>query len=304
MRELAINQDIKGLVPKESISPFFLAYSLLSMETELLQMVEAAGHGTGRLDTESLKDLSIWLPERKFQDVVVDILSTWDTAIEKTEKISEKRSECLNSLITCFYATNDRAGIVFPFGHFLKESTIPGSSGARANKLTVKLYGKGVVPKETKRIGSDNTKYFVRRSGQLIFSKLDFLNGAFGIIPPELDGYESTLDLPAFDISSEIDPGWLIGYLTRPHYYTRQVGLARGQRKARRVHPSDFLASQICVPPLTHQRKIAEALTAAKMELEVTGQILKSLRLQKRGLMQKLITGQWQLPADLPEVTK
>ena len=85
------------------------------------------------------------------------------------------------------------------FRDFLNESRLAGTSGGVAQKLTVRLYGKGVVAKANDRGGSAATKYFKRREGQLIFSKLDFLNGAFGLVPPELDGYESTLDLPCFD---------------------------------------------------------------------------------------------------------
>ena len=91
-------------------------------------------------------------------------------------------------------------------GDFLTESRLAGSDGATARKLTVKLWGKGVHEKQEKIQGSENTKYFRRKAGQLIYSKLDFLNGAFGIIPNELDGLESTLDLPCFDFSEGLNP--------------------------------------------------------------------------------------------------
>ena len=63
------------------------------------------------------------------------------------------------------------------------ESRIRGSTGLDAIKITVKLYCKGVFAKDDKRVGSENTNYFKRKSGQFIYSKLDFLNGAFGIVP-------------------------------------------------------------------------------------------------------------------------
>ena len=84
------------------------------------------------------------------------------------------------------------------------ESRIKGSNGKEARKITVKLWGKGVFEKTNKRVGSENTKYYKRKSGQFLYSKLDFLNCAFGIIPLDLDGLESTVDLPCFDISDGI----------------------------------------------------------------------------------------------------
>ena len=103
---------------------------------------------------------------------------------------------------------------------FLTESRISGTDGAQAKKLTVKLYGKGVIPKSESRAGSESTKYFRRKAGQFIYSKLDFLNGAFGIIPDELDGYESTLDLPAFDFNESVDPDWFLSFVIREEFYS------------------------------------------------------------------------------------
>ena len=74
-------------------------------------------------------------------------------------------------------------------GEFLEESRIKGSKGDTAKKLTVKLWGNGVFEKQETLKGSENTQYFRRKSGQFIYSKLDFLNQAFGIIPNHLDNY-------------------------------------------------------------------------------------------------------------------
>ena len=43
-------------------------------------------------------------------------------------------------------------------------------------KLTVKLWGKGVVPKNEIYQGSEATKYYIRKAGQFIYGKLDFLH--------------------------------------------------------------------------------------------------------------------------------
>lgn len=76
---------------------------------------------------------------------------------------------------------------------FLTESRILGNKGDVARKITVKLWGKGVYEKNETIEGSINTQYYRRKSGQFIYSKLDFLNQAFGVIPDHLNGYESTV---------------------------------------------------------------------------------------------------------------
>lgn len=138
---------------------------------------------------------------------------------------------------------------------YLTESRISGDTGLTAKKITVKLWGKGVIKKEEKYAGSSNTQYFIRKAGQFIYSKLDFQNQAFGIIPNELDGYQSTLDLPSFDIQN-IDPKFLLEYVMRREFYEYQGLIANGSRKAKRIHPEDFLVMPVRIPSLEEQQAI------------------------------------------------
>ncbi len=257
-----------------------------------------------KLNKETLNKLPILLPPLPEQKAIADLLSTWDDAITTTEKLilaKEKRLDALQNNLMRFNPRASHSPRSVKFGSFLTESRISGTDGAVARKLTVKLYGKGVIAKDEKRIGSATTKYYTRRKGQLIYSKLDFLNGAFGLIPEDLDGYESTLDLPAFDISNDVSKEWLLYYLTRPAYYSRQIGLAKGQRKARRVSPDELLNSKIPLPDLATQHKISDALSDADREINLLKQLAERYREQKRGLMQKMLSGAWRVK---PEVVK
>ena len=177
----------------------------------------------------------------------------------------------------------------------LVESNILGSTGDIAKKITVKLWNKGVVEKKEVHIGSENTKYFRRKAGQFIYSKLDFLNCAFGIIPKELNGYESTLDLPTFDING-IEPFYLLSQVTQRRFYERWgVMAANGGRKARRISPEDFLAFPITFPCPEEQTKIAEILTTQDKVIELKEKRLAEKQRQKKYLMQQLLTGKKRL---------
>ena len=138
------------------------------------------------------------------------------------------------------------------YSDYLIESNIPGHDGSEANKLTVKLWGKGVVEKETVTAGSNATKYYIRHTGQLMYGKLDFLHAAFGLVPPELDGYESTADSPAFDILPSADPNFILMTCLSEHTYLYQGNLADGSRKAKRVHVPTFLDG--CARSLAQKR--------------------------------------------------
>jgi type I restriction enzyme S subunit len=173
----------------------------------------------------------------------------------------------------------------------LTESQIEGTNGLTAEKITVKLWGKGVFRKIDRNPGSKNTNYFLRKAGQLIYSKLDFLNCAFGIIPPELDNLESTLDLPTFDIHNGADPVFLLERIKLRNFYENFGSRANGSRIARRIHPKMFLSFKVNLPPFQEQTAIAKILITADKELTLLQTQLTELKEQKRGLMQRLLTG-------------
>ena len=173
-------------------------------------------------------------------------------------------------------------------GDFLSESRLPGNKGNVAKKITVKLWGNGVFEKNEAIQGSINTQYFRRKSGQFIYSKLDFLNQAFGIIPPSLDNFESTVDLPCFDFADGLNSVFLLEYVKRRGFYERLGETADGSRKARRIHAETFLSFPIVLPTLPEQQKIAECLSSVDELIVAQGRKVDSLKTHKKGLMQQL----------------
>lgn len=176
-------------------------------------------------------------------------------------------------------------------GSLLKESRVAGSDGAVAKKITIRLHAKGAVAKLEKRPGSVKTKYYRRFAGQLIYSKLDFLNGAVAILPPELDGRESTADLPAFDLSPKVDPRWLIEFIGRPSFYRQQFGLARGSRGALRLRQKEFLGIKILVPPLAEQQGIVKVLERFDRASAAAQEVQARTEKVRRQMLSALIMG-------------
>ena len=173
-------------------------------------------------------------------------------------------------------------------GEFLEESRVLGNKGDIARKITVKLWGKGVYEKNETIEGSINTQYYYRKAGQFIYSKLDFLNQAFGIIPDYLDGYESTVDLPCFDIKENLHPIFLLEYVKQKGFYEKQGEAADGSRKAKRIHADIFLSFPIFTPVKEEQQKIADCLSSIDDLITAQTQKLAALKAHKKGLMQQL----------------
>ena len=173
-------------------------------------------------------------------------------------------------------------------GQYLTESRVKGGKGDVAKKLTVKLWGNGVYEKQEAVKGSANTQYYRRKAGQFIYSKLDFLNQAFGIIPEHLDNYESTVDLPCFDASDELDVRFLLEYVQRKDFYKKYGEIADGGRKAKRIQVETFLDFPIFLPKPREQKKIADCLSSLDALIAAQADKVDALKTHKKGLMQQL----------------
>lgn len=172
---------------------------------------------------------------------------------------------------------------------FLKESKIKGSNGSHAKKLTVKLWGKGVVPKKETFKGSDNTQYYKRKAGQLMYGKLDFLNCAFGIVPDSLNNYESTIDSPSFDFING-DSKFLLERIKLKSFYKKFGDIANGSRKAKRINQDTFLSLPVFAPKYNEQLRIGEFFSKLDRQIELQEQKLELLQQQKKGYMQKIFS--------------
>ncbi|HGF7685236.1 restriction endonuclease subunit S [Enterococcus faecium] len=184
-------------------------------------------------------------------------------------------------------------------GDFLKESKIKGTDGSIAKKLTVKLWRKGVIAKEEIYSGSSATQYYIRKAGQFMYGKLDFLNQAFGIVPPELDGYESTLDSPAFDIGKNMNAIFLLEYISLVRFYKYQGTIANGSRKAKRIHVDTFLEMPLLVPSFKEQQKIGTFFKQLDDTIALHQRKLDLLKQTKKSYLQKMFPKKGE---DKPEI--
>jgi len=57
------------------------------------------------------------------------------------------------------------------------------------------------------------------------------------------------------------------------------------------VNIKDFFKISFKIPQIEEQKRIAEVLNKAKKEIELLEQELEAVKKQKKGLMQKLLTG-------------
>ena len=281
--------------------------------TGVFSKIAVKTNSIAHLGVSRFAELELPFPPYQVQNKIAGILERWDTAIQKTEHLIATKerhySHELSRLISrgqhphahvgAFaeeVTARNRGGKPVLLGDFLTESRDADTEQNTAKRLTVRLHLQGVEARHVRGTESHGaTTYFRRRAGQLIYGKQNIFRGAIGIIPPELDNFASTQDLPAFDIADDIDPQWLYFWLSRKDFYASLEALATGSG-SKRLHPEEFLKLRVFVPDLATQSEIARYLHALREEIDLLGRSIAALKTQKRGLMQKLLTGQWRLP--------
>ncbi len=153
--------------------------------------------------------------------------------------------------------------------------------------ITVKLHALGVVKNERNSTLTGGTNYFKRRAGEFIFSKIDLLNGAFGLVPNALDGFYSSTDVPAFRFKNKNSSFFFLNWL-KANYLKLNIERTGTSSTLKRVSPEKFLETLIYLPSLPEQQKIADCLTSLDDLIAAQSQKVETLQAYKKGLLQNL----------------
>jgi len=106
-RPMTFNQDVKALRPKPDVRSDYLPYLLLGNKGRLLSLVDLAGHGTGRLNSDELKALDVALPPLPEQRAIAHILGTLDDKIELNRRMSETLEAMARALFQSWFIDFD-----------------------------------------------------------------------------------------------------------------------------------------------------------------------------------------------------
>ena len=106
--DMTFNQDVKALIAKDGVREDFLVYALLAKKPDLLNMVDLAGHGTGRLNTDELKSLEIAVPvDAGEQRAIAHILGTLDDKIELNRRMNETLEATARAIFKSWFVDFD-----------------------------------------------------------------------------------------------------------------------------------------------------------------------------------------------------
>ena len=130
-------------------------------------------------------------------------------------------------------------------------------------QVTIKINNGGVVPRNDgatiKGLKIGTKRQHVVHAGQFIMSKIDARNGAYGIVPEELEGAIVTNDFPVFDVDAEkIVPLFLVLISTTDNFIEFARKCSSGTTNRKRIDIDAFLNQKIPLPSIGEQKDIVK----------------------------------------------
>lgn len=147
-------------------------------------------------------------------------------------------------------------------GDFLKpvRSSTTIQSDVDYKQVTVRMNNQGVCLRGIKKGSEIKTKkQFLVEPGQFILSKIDARNGAFGLVPNDLDGAIVTQDFPTYSINQQIiDKDYLVLMSSSRFFVDLMRQSSSGTTNRKRLKEEKFLNIEIELPDLVEQKKCVE----------------------------------------------
>lgn len=302
--EAAINQACAAIQPRQNVNHEYLFYSLMALYDEIREI----GHGGNQknLNSQLIRSIPLALPPLPEQSRIVEILDAADAAIRATESLLEAKIRYKRALAEHiltgkirFPEFNGQAWHHVEIGDLLTEVERPVvwdeekfydliSIRRRSEGLFFRgaIQGKAIKTKTLKTVTTDD----------FLISRMQVVHGAWGRVSADFDGFyvsDSYITLvPKPEVEVDV---CFFDYLSQTPYLYRFAHVSsHGVHIEKMTFNLDlFLRNKIVIPPTkTEQQKIANVLGLIDQEISLLRRELETLKQQKQGLMQKLLTGQ------------
>lgn len=281
VRFLMASDGIRLKVDTNKFDNDFVLYSINSKYFRNEAISKGSGSTRLRIGLSELKKIELFYPPLMEQKKISTIISTWDKAIELKEMLIEQKEEQKKGLMQKLLTG---------------EIEIPG-----INKEDYKVYKLNEIMKirhgkDQKKVQKENGKYPILGTGGVIGRTDDYLYDKESV----LIGRKGTIDRPFYMNTpfwtvdtlfySEIKDGFLPKYI----YYLFNSIPWKNYNEATGVpslSASTIGTIKVVLPNLEVQKKVAEILTKADEEIELLKEEVQQINLQKKSLMQQLLTG-------------
>ncbi len=317
-----INKENKGIAFGAFMSVYrseknIFMFQLFDTRVYKREVHRNLGATINSINGSDLKKFKIPLPPLKEQEKIADILSTWDAAISKQEAVITAKEKLKKGLMQKLLSGEVRfhpKGISSlrsgqKFGEEWKEVKL----GDIASRVTTKNTDNsvdmvfsnsainGIVIQNEffdKDIANRNnlTGYYIVNRDDFVYNPRISKHAPSG--PINRNRYEfKGIVSPLYTVFC-INDNEIIDYFeyffssTMWFRYMKAIANYGARYDRMNITNSDFMKMPIPYPSKEEQQKIAQVLTLSNKEIDLLKNKLKTLKEQKKGLMQKLLTGE------------
>lgn len=302
-----LNQHIFRVVPKKGIDKYWL-YLALQVAT---RRIEANAHGFKaslvHVQKDDITNQVVDLPPLPEQRCIAELLQTWEAGLQKLIALSAARKDWVNGLTQQMLG---HAG-VFPRGWQLKPLSAVTAPVKRKSSVgdhpVMTISAKSGFLMQSDKFARDMAgrsveRYTLLHEGEFAYNKGNSKTAPYGCV---FRLERPTALIPfvyyCFALKPGLDPEFyqhLFAAGALNYQLSRLINSGVRNDGLLNLYSDDFYSCRVPVPPIDEQRKIARALTAAKQELALIDAEIEALTRQKRGLMQKLLTGEWRVNSE------
>lgn len=249
-----------------------------------------------------IKGFKISVPPLKEQEKIAEILSTWDLAIEKQEQLIEKKKEFKKGLMQRLLSgevrfkeftdkwkplmIKDIANSISELNKADEELIVLSCTKYDGLVESLKYFGKQMF-------SDDTSKYKKIWKNDFAYATNHIEEGSIGVQRICDVGLVSPM-YTVFRVDDEIvDIDYLFYLLKTERYisiYKSRMCASVDRRGSLRW--PEFSKIKLILPSIEEQKRITEVLKSADKEIELLEKELEAIKLQKKGLMQRLLTGE------------
>ena len=266
-----------------------------------VQLQSSSSSGLRTLSVGKIREMFFQLPPLPEQRKIADILSTWDEALKTLDALIAAKDQQKQALMQQLLTGKTRvkgakgkwnrlslADMLIPITRTVSKPTGPFLAAG------IRSHGKGVFLKpdfKPEDIALDDL--FEIKSGDLIVNITFAWEGAAAIVPENADGALVSHRFPTFLFKDRVASRSFFRHYIRSKRFVFECGLASpgGAGRNRVLSKNAFLDIELNAPRFDEQEAIGTILDTADQELTLLRTQRQALDQQKRGLMQRLLTG-------------
>ncbi len=269
----------------------------------------SSGSKMPRADWNYMANISFNIPPLKEQEKIAEILTTWDDAIELQEKLVDEKETLKKGLMQKLLSGEVHFSEFSDEWEEVKLGEIGEFKTSSIDKIINKneklvnlinymdVYRNKHIDKNFKcSITSLREEQYEKvnlKKGDILFTPSSETPDDIGhsaVIIEDLPNTVYSYHLVRFRPKKSIDINFS-GYVFNNSNILKEFARKATGSTRFTLSIKDFNEINAKLPSLAEQNKIAEALSTADKEIELLKNELDELKLQKKGLMQKLLTG-------------